>query len=336
VEIRPYTESDRERWDEYVRGSPHGHFGQLIAWRQVTEHAYRCRPRYWLAVDGMRTLGVLPLFERPGRSLFSAPGGLIADDAAVAAALLAPARELVRAESLDYLELRDQRAAWPDLPTSHEHCTMILDLESDPQAQWQSFDAKLRNQIRKGEKAGFDVRWGRDQVGDFHRVMLENMRDLGTPIRGARYFREVVERLGAAADVLVLRRSGTPAGAMLTVALGSAWTDPWASSLRRFFADCPNQVLYWHALQAAIARGMKRFDMGRSQWESGTFRFKQQWGARPVPLHYQYVLGRAQAIPTLEDQKHHYALAVALWRRLPLWAATTLGEPLKRRFPEVL
>ncbi|HYM80060.1 MAG TPA: GNAT family N-acetyltransferase [Candidatus Limnocylindria bacterium] len=336
LEIRSYTEADRERWDDYVLRSPVAHFGQLTAWRDATERAYGCRAHYWLAVEGGRARGVLPLFERPGRTLFSAPGGLIADDASVAASLLAPAQERVRNQHLDYLELRDQRTAWPELVTNSEHCTMVLELARDPETQWQGFDAKLRNQIRKGEKAGFEVRWGRDQVADFHRVMLESMRDLGTPIRGAGYYRLVLERLGEAADLLVIRRTGEPAGAMLTVGLGETWSDPWASSLRRFFADCPNQVLYWHALQAAIARGMKRFDMGRSQWESGTFRFKQQWGARPVPLHYQYVLGRAQAVPTLEAQKERYALAVKLWQRLPLWAAAALGEPLKRRFPEVL
>jgi FemAB-related protein (PEP-CTERM system-associated) len=336
LEVRPYADGDRTRWDAYVRASPDAHFGQLAAWKDVVERGYGCRARYWIAVESDRVRGVLPLFERPGRDLFSAPGGLLADSDAVAAALLAPALERVKDRGLRWLELRDQRRAWPGLLTNDEHCTMVVALERSPEAQWKTFDTKLRNQIRKGEKAGYDVRWGRDQWADFHRVMLENMRDLGTPMRGSGYYRLVLERLGDAAEILVIRLAGTPAGAMFVVGLGDRWTDPWASSLRRFFDRCPNQVLYWQAMQSAIARGVKRFDMGRSQWNSGTFNFKQQWGAKPVPLFYQYALGRAAAPPSLADQKERYALAVRAWRRLPLWLAGALGEPLKRRFPEVL
>lgn len=99
---------------------------------------------------------------------------------------------------------------------------------------------------------------------------------------------------------------------------------------------CPNQVLYWEAIQRAIARGLRRFDFGRSQWGSPTFRFKEQWGAQPVPLHYQYVLGTAKRFPTLDDQKGSLDLATKLWKRLPLPLAALLGEPAKRLFPEVM
>jgi lipid II:glycine glycyltransferase (peptidoglycan interpeptide bridge formation enzyme) len=213
---------------------------------------------------------------------------------------------------------------------------MVLELAANPEAQWKAFDAKLRNQVRKGEKAGFTVTWGPGQLRAFHRVLLENMRDLGTPIRGESYYARALEALGGAGDLLLIARGGEPAGCMFTVAHAETFTDPWASSLRRFFAHCPNHVLYWAALQRAFALGLARFDFGRSQWNSGTFRFKEQWGATPVQLHYQYVLGTARRIPTLADQKSGFDLAVKAWRRLPLPLARALGEPVKRLFPEVL
>lgn len=338
LRVRPFEAADGAAWDAYVRGREESHFGQLVAWKTVTERAYGVPARWWLAEEAGRVRGVLPLFRRRGRAgtLFSAPGGLLADDDGVAAALLAPAREEVARERLAWLELRDQRRAWPGLETNDEHVTMVLDLAGDADTQWKAFDAKLRNQVRKGEKAGFERRWGRALVPEFHRVLLENMRDLGTPIRGEGYYRLALERLGEAADLLVLVRGGEPAGAMFTVAHRDTMTDPWASSLRRHFAHCPNQVLYWEALQRAIGRGLRHFDFGRSQWNSPTFRFKEQWGAKPQALHYQYVLGTAGRVPTLEAQKGSFDLAVTLWRRLPLPLARALGEPAKRFFPEVL
>jgi FemAB-related protein (PEP-CTERM system-associated) len=321
-----------------VRARPDSHFGQLAAWRELVAGTYGCRPLYLLAEEGERLCGILPLFERRGRepALFSAPGGLLADDETVAAALLETAREALAARRLQYLELRDQRRAWSGLETTQEHVTMVLELAADTEVQWKAFDAKLRNQIRKAQRMGFEARWGPEQLPLFHRVMLENMRDLGTPIRGLPYYQRTLEALGTAAGVLILLLEGEPAGTMFAVAHRDTMTAPWASSLRRFFAWCPNQMLYWEALQRAIALGLGRFDFGRSQWHSSTYRFKEQWGATPVPLYYQYVLGRAKRIPTLEAQKGGYALAVALWRRLPLPLARWLGERAKRLFPEVL
>ena len=158
LRVRAYAPADLEAWDGYVKGSAHSHFGQLSAWMELTVRTYGVSARYWLAEEAGRVRGVLPLFRKGGRhgSLFSAPGGLLADDAAVAEALLAPAREEVARERLAWVELRDQRVEWPGLETSREHLTMVLDLGRDASEQWSAFDAKLRNQIRKGEKAGDD------------------------------------------------------------------------------------------------------------------------------------------------------------------------------------
>jgi FemAB-related protein (PEP-CTERM system-associated) len=335
--VRPAVEEDRERWDAYVSGHPDSQFAQRWAWRMLTLESYGVEDAYAIAEDGGSVRGVLPLFhDRRGRRLFSPPGGLLADDADTAAALLEPACERVRRESLQWLELRDQKRAWPGLETSAEHVTLVLDLARSPEEQWRAFDSKLRNQIRKGEKGGFRARWGHAQVAPFHRVMVETMRDLGTPIRGVAYFRRALERLGSSADVLVLEGAGGPAAAMFTVTHRDTMSDPWASSLRRHFAGCANQVLYWEALRRAIALGLSRFDFGRSQWHSGTFRFKRQWGGRPVPLHYQYVLGTATRVVTLGEQRSRLGLASRVWRRLPVPVARVLGEPAKRRFPEVV
>ncbi len=337
--VREYAPSDRARWDEYVSRAPGSHFAQRAAWREVMVRGYGVRPRWWLAQDGGRVTGVLPLFESRGllggRQLFSAPGGLLADDPGTAAALLAPAAEAVRREGLALLELRDQRRRWEGLVTVEEHVTMELELPASAETLWKGFDAKLRNQIRKGEKAEFAVRWGRD-ADAFHRVMLENMRDLGTPILGTDYYRTVLDAFGDDASVLVIERAGEAAGTMFVVEHAETAADPWASSLRRFFAHCPNQVLYWSALRRAIERGRRRFDFGRSQPGSGTYRFKEQWLAKPVPLFYQYVLGRVRQAPTLEDQQHRFALAVKAWQRLPVPVAGALGRRVKRLFPEAL
>lgn len=335
--VRPYADRDRDAWDRFVLGHEGSHPAQRRAWLDFTERSYGLERQAWVAEADGALRGVLPLFgRRRGGALFSAPGGLLAANDATAAALLATVEDLCRRGAATSIELRDQRQAWPGLATSTEHCTHVLPLAGDVATQWRGFDAKLRNQIRKAERAGFRVRWGRDQVDGFCRVMLENMRDLGTPMRRCAWFHELAAALGDSARVLVIERDGEALGAMFYVVHRGAALDIWASSVRRAFADCPNQLLYWEAIQAAISDGLRAFDFGRSQYDTGTFRFKAQWGAETVPLYYQYRLRAGDAVPRFAEQRQRFDLATRLWQRLPLPLARLLGEPIRRRFPELL
>src|SRR4029453_17262608 len=140
----------------------------------------------------------------------SPPGGLLANDPEAAGALLAATRTALVPDEAGYIELRDQRVRWPELVPNTEHCTHELVLAESPEAQWRAFDAKLRNQIRKAERAGFTAHWGGEHLAAFCQVMLENMRDLGTPMRGERYFRRVLATLADRAALLATRRAGAP------------------------------------------------------------------------------------------------------------------------------
>ena len=339
LSARPYTAPDRSAWDRFVLASEGSHPAQLRDWLELTARTYGVRAHPWLVEEAGDTRGVLPLFEkrRLGRPpvLFSAPGGLLAADAAAAAALLTAVGDLHRRTGAAYVELRDQRHRWPALATSTEHCTHVLPLAATAEAQWQGFDAKLRNQIRKAQRAAFTVRWGTEHVEAFCRVMLENMRDLGTPMRAVGWFRELLAVLGERAALLVIALDGEPVGAMCLALHRGCAMDLWASSLRRAFTHCPNQMLYWEAIQECIRRGLRAFDFGRSQPDTGTYRFKAQWGAAAVPLYYQYHPGDA-AVPRFAEQRQQMDLAVRLWQRLPLPLARLLGEPIRRRFPELL
>ncbi len=338
--VRSHTDADRQAWDRFVLTTEGSHPAQLSAWLALTQRTYGVRLRAWLAEDGADVRGILPLFEkrRLGRSpvRFSAPGGLLATDGAAARALLDAASVDVATRRVELVELRDQHVRWPDLATSTEHCTHVLALAADADAQWRAFDPKLRNQIRKAQRAGFTVHWGAEHVRDFCRVMLENMRDLGTPMRAESWFRSVLDALGERAALLVIASGSEPVGAMFLALHRGCAMDLWASSLRRHFERCPNQMLYWEAIQEAIRRGLHAFDFGRSQWNTGTYRFKEQWGARAVPLYYQYVFRGAAEVPNFAAQQERMGIAVRLWKRLPLPVARVLGEPIRRRFPELL
>jgi hypothetical protein len=108
---------------------------------------------------------------------------------------------------------------------------------------------------------------------------------------------------------------------------------PWASSVRDYNALCPNHLLYWSIIQFAAAKGHAVLDFGRSTPGEGTFKFKEQWGARPLPLHWEYVLAEGTPMPDVSPANPKFQAAIEIWKRLPLPLATRIGPHVVRGIP---
>jgi hypothetical protein len=85
-------------------------------------------------------------------------------------------------------------------------------------------------------------------------------------------------------------------------------------------------------LERAVERGSRRFDFGRSTIDSNTFRFKQQWGARPEPSCWQYYVRRG-TLGDMRPDHGRFRLAIKAWRHLPLPVSRWLGPRIVRGIP---
>ena len=108
---------------------------------------------------------------------------------------------------------------------------------------------------------------------------------------------------------------------------------PWASSIRDYNHLCPNVLMYWHMLESSTAEGCAVFDFGRSTPNEGTFKFKQQWGAEPVALHWEYSLVAQGGLPDQSPKNPKFRMAIAAWQRCPLWLANAIGPRIVRNIP---
>jgi FemAB-related protein (PEP-CTERM system-associated) len=199
---------------------------------------------------------------------------------------------------------------------------------------WDGLDRKVRNQIRKAEKSGLTVeRGGEELVGDFYTVFARNMRDLGTPVYSRRLFEEVLRAFPLRSQLHIVRLNREPVAAGFTYRTRQMVQLPWASSIREFNSLCPNVLLYWDAIQYAHGTGAPVFDMGRSTPGEGTFKFKAQWGAEAVPLHWEYQLLTPGEMPNVSPANPKFQLAIALWQKLPLSITTRVGPMIVRAIP---
>src|SRR5262249_58240430 len=92
---------------------------------------------------------------------------------------------------------------------------------------------------------------------------------------------------------------------------------PWASPARRYNRLSANMLLYSSALDYACREGYEVFDFGRSTPHSGTYRFKEQWGARPVPLYWYHWSRDGRPVPDVSPANAQYDRAIQAWQSLP-------------------
>ena len=339
VRVSIATAADRGEWEQFVasRGDDAGY--HAWGWQRVFENAFGHRAVYLIARTGEQVAGVLPLVEIKsrifGNTLTSLPflnyGGVIADGAAAADALVAAARDEAQARRCGHVELRHVAPQFPGLPCKSHKVSMRLPLGP---GLWEALDRKVRNQIRKAEKSGLVVeRGGADLVGDFYNVFARNMRDLGTPVYSRRLFEEVLSAFPDRAQLHIVRLKDQPVAAGFTYRTAAMVQLPWASSIREYNPLCPNVLLYWDAIQYAQAGGATVFDMGRSTPNEGTFKFKAQWGAQAVPLHWEYQLLTKGALPNVSPANPKFQLAIAVWQKLPLSFTMRVGPMIVRAIP---
>lgn len=330
------------RWDGFVAGCPDASLYHTTAWRSVFERAFGLSTVYLAALEDDKVAGVLPLVRFRsrlfGRFSVSLPfvnyGGLLASTPAAAHALLSAAVDQTRRAGGRHLELRHDRRRFEALPARLHKVAMRLRLATRDGEQWDALDRKVRNLVRKAGKSGVTVsRGGIELLPAFYDVFAANMRDLGTPVYDRRFFGEVLSALPRRSAVFLAKVAGRPVAAAIVLWDDRTMEVPWASSLRAFNHLAPNMGLYWELLRFAIDRGCSVFDFGRSTPHEGTYEFKRQWGAEPVPLVWEYWLASGERLPDLSPKNPRYARAIRMWQRLPIWVTRLVGPRIVRNIP---
>jgi FemAB-related protein (PEP-CTERM system-associated) len=344
VNTRLLTANDELAWDRFVATRPNATAYHQIGWKNIVEQAFGHKTYYLLAEDEQGAVtGILPLVHLKsiifGNYMVSLPflnyGGCCSDDPESAANLIQAAVELGQKHGVSHIELRDQMPGEPGFPVKTSKVAMLVGLPERAEQMWEAFDPKLRSQIRKPQKEGLFAKiGGKDELDSFYAVFSANMRDLGTPVYSKRFFELILETFPAVTRICtVYNDRQVPLASGFLVEFKGVVEIPWASSLREYYRQGPNMLLYWMALQFSCERGAKVFDFGRSSPGSGTYKFKEQWGAHPKQLYWHYWLRDGGPLPDLSPNNPKYQLAINVWKKLPLGLTTWIGPSVVRNLP---
>ncbi len=342
------SENRRADWDDLIAQCADATSGHLWQWREVVGSAYGFDSFYLLAQDGRdRPIAAAPfIFVRSilyGNELASMPyidyGGVChadwldsADRDAAQAELIAHARELAGQLSAKRLHVRSLRRLQPPFEVSTEKVTQHLALASTVDEQLRRLPSERRNRLKRVEKLELSVDVGDPTdpaaLADLCAIYSENMRDLGSPTHGRRFFRQLVSRLRERLSLIRVRSSSRVLAAGLAMNFRGWMTLPWTGATAQARPVYGSNALYWAGIRLGIESGCHTFDFGRSTFGSGIFEFKRQWGPTPVQPYWStlYLSPRA-AQPR---QRKSLQTLSRLWRYMPLIVARAVGPGLRR------
>jgi FemAB-related protein (PEP-CTERM system-associated) len=345
---------DQALWDEYVDGHSDATPYHRFAWLLSIEQAYQHQNVSLLAFNDDTLVGILPCIKM--QRLFSKVtycalpfcdlGFGLANDASILKALQSEALTLLQNEGGNIFDYRDSVNTAPTDELIGKKVRMVLPLLGNSEALMAGFKSKLRSQIRKAEKNDLTcvIANSQTQIDDFYQIFAINMRKLGSPVHSKKWFECLFNNYAQHSILSVVYSDKVPVGAGIVLRTANRVAIPWASTVAEYNKLAPNMMLYWSLLEHVSNSGCAEFDFGRSTYDEGTYKFKRQWGAEPVPLAWSNLMPNLTTSQTTIDKTRTSsdnssgevsgnqirALVEKTWSKLPLGVTTTLGPKIRK------
>jgi len=334
--------NDFQPWNGYLKESKSATIYHMAEWRNLIKKTFGHESYYFYATDENEIVkGILPLVRLNsklfGDFIVSMPyfnyGGAIADHPEIENMLMTAAAELASKLNVTHIEFRDDISR-ENYPVRTDKVNMVLSLPTDKEELWNNFTPKLRAQIKRPQRENPGISHGHiELLDDFYAVFARNMRDLGTPVYDKSFFSNILESFQDQSCIFTIKIGKKPIAAAFLLGYGNTLEIPWASTLREYNHLGINMLMYWEILSYAIENNFNYFDFGRSSKESGTYRFKKQWGAEPKQSYWHYWLPTGGTMPSLNPNNPKFKLVIGLWKRLPLFITNIIGPKIVKNLP---
>lgn len=336
----PYAESMQEEWDRIA--SLHGTIFHSISFSQILIRSFGYRCIYHAIVDEMNRIhALIPLVAGRNLSFKKAAVSLpfvnytdicaVSNDAQDFA--FGAIQAIKERYNLDYVELRlkDQNPERSGWSANLLNYTFVLPLLEDEEQILALSSGSNRNHVRKVyKKDAFAVSFDGSHLIDFYQVYVRRMKQLGSPAPNIAFFKRFFELLPENSFLLTVldKESHQVVGGMLLLASpgNSTLYYPYGANLSEYNNKYLNNFMYWEAVRFGIRSGLKHLDLGRSQEGSGTYKYKEQWGAKPVQLKYLVYTGDDEGHEA--PNKESLSFFVEMWKKTPSFVTSPIGKRL--------
>ena len=335
MNITLVNSSRQKAWNDFVLNMEKGNLYHLFQWKDVFKKGYGLHDRYLAALRDGCICGILPLVKAPnitGRgSLVSLPycdfAGPLADEKATEDQLIAHAQKIAEDERIP-LVIRNLNAPLSHFKGNTENIIQKIAIGSSREEIMQGFSSNLRRKIRKARKNGIHIEFNNNLLSPFYKVYRKNMHRLGTPQHSIRFLRQILNYFPDNVQLVTARFENVWIGGMFIMKYKTVARDPWTSTLWEYNKLYTSNLLYFTAMVFALENNCRFFDFGRSQYESGTFNFKKQWGCEVEQLYYYTLQGGVEEVSGKTSSFQQQAAEI--WKKLPRGFTNTIGGHVRK------
>ncbi len=344
ISIKLYNadESNREKWNSYLKGNKHANFYQLFEWQLLNSRYFKHDVSNLVAEKNNEIVGVFPFVSLKslifGHVTCSMPfvnyGSSCTDTVEIEKELIQFACQMVNDRDARYLEIRSQKPSENSLKESTNKISLTINLDSESENIWNNYKSKHRTNIRRVYKNGITVKKGGEELlTAFYKVISMSWRDLGTPIYSIEYFKQIFKYFKNDIKIFVAYKDQIPVAAALNGYYKGTVEGMWLGINNQFRKYQPSYVLYWEMIKDACDSGYKQYHLGRSSVDSGGESFKKKWNADVRQLYWQFYLNKTDELPNLNPSNPKYKLAIRVWRKLPLKITQLIGPLISKYIP---
>ncbi|MCB2101292.1 MAG: FemAB family PEP-CTERM system-associated protein [Rhodobacterales bacterium] len=339
VTVKELDAGDAARWDAFVQACDEATFFHRAGWKTVIENSFGQRGHLLYAERDGQIEGILPIFDVKSRlfghrlvsTAFCVGGAPAVTSDEALAALDRAAEDLMARTGAEYIEYRDPSRPHADWPKKEGlYANFERPTEADEDANLKQIPRKQRAVVRKALKADLVDEIDTD-IDRFYGLYSPSMRNLGTPVFGKAYIRNLLDVFGDDCDILTVSQNGRPLSSVLnfyfkdTVLPYYTGADPEAR--KSGAAD----LQYFRLMRRAVERGYTNFDFGRSKVDTGPYAFKKNWGFEPRPTVLEFKMKGGAALPDINPNNPKYRFFIDTWKKLPLPVANMIGPWLGKQ-----
>jgi hypothetical protein len=314
LRLSRFSPADRSACQALLAGHAEALLYHTIFYKDFLEDLLGCESEYWLAWEGERLTGILPLMWRDGplgpvaNSLpfFGSHGGPIAVTDSARAALWNVFEELA---SRPGVAAATAIGSPFDVESPPIHWNLVderigqmssLEGEGSPEDRiLHMIDGSAVRNIRKAERSDVTVAIENDRLdflADAHRASMAEIN--GTP-KPATFFQKVTRYFRADGDyrIYIARRGGEPIAGLLVFYFNRVVEYFVPATIKSARELQPMALILYRAMLDATNRGCILWNWGGT-WPSqeGVYRFKRKWGAKDFPYRYFTVVNNQEVL----------------------------------------
>ena len=322
-------------WNRYVQKHKDGNINHLAEWSVILKKSMGIVPLYFFLRKGDEIVGLLPLNRNKGifADYYSTTqGGILLNDEKDINLVVGELDQINIDLNSRKIILKNCSNEVPDFYEDKSNFNLKKPLPDSLDELWESIPSKRKNTVRKGLKNNLEIKVvkpGKKDVDEFYRIYARNYRDLGTPVKPKSYFYLQRELLLSHIGMIKIFYQQKLIGVMWLHHFKDEMADPEAASYREYFHTKVNDYMYYKAFEHALKKECTTFNMGRSQYNSGTYQFKKSWGEVKIMEIKEYSNRQKKNI---EARKTEYHSLIKLWQKLPIGLTTFIGPYVRRHF----